>query len=284
MKVPYTLCILALFLVSCMQQETSTQSTGSSPNIQNGSCNIGRWSNSSLPLNLKISPDLASDFSVGEYVGSSSNPINQMAQVWNDAITPGSSTALFKLPITLGDDSSRSSLSAFHDSEMGVYKSHTWFSNVSSSALAITQFYGIIKSNSSLGTYIDLTHADIILNYLNFGTEFSYTGNSFIDYDVPTIILHEMGHFLGLCHENTYDSIMAPYYFSTQRSLQVFDTNKIKALYENNQNYTVSAISTSRSALSAPIGTKVKGIVELNANGHCKHYINGKLVYEHIQQ
>jgi hypothetical protein len=79
---------------------------------------------------------------------------------------------------------------------------------------------------------------------------------------------------------------MAPYYLTTQRTLKTFDIAKISALYVNNQNY-ASALTAPQSnninALSIPVGSKVKGIVELNANGICKHYINGKLVHQHIQ-
>ncbi|MBC7540761.1 MAG: matrixin family metalloprotease [Bacteriovorax sp.] len=282
MKVLYSIALFTLFLTSCKQQVSGNQSTSLTPNFQAGSCNIGKWSSGNLPLNLKVSPEIAADFSGPDVVGSSTNPIEQMAKVWNDAVSP--STTLFKLPLTTASGSGSATLSGFRDNELGIYKSHTWFTNVSSSALAITQFYGIVRSDASLGTYIDLTHADIILNYNNFGSDFSYTGTSFLDYDVPTILLHEMGHFLGLCHESNYNSIMAPYYYSTQRTLKTFDTNKIKALYIDNQNYGVSAFTAPTNALSAPVGSEVKGVVELNANGICKHYINGKLVYQHIQQ
>jgi hypothetical protein len=281
MKSLYALTLFTLLFTSCKQQVSGNQNNTVIP-IQSGSCNIGKWSASSLPLNLKIAPEIANDFSGANIVGSSTNPIEQMAKVWNDAVTP--TTTLFKLPLSVAAGNGSATLSGFRDNELGIYKSHTWFTNVSSSALAITQFYGIVRSDGTLGTYIDLTHADIILNYYNFGADFSYTGNSFVDYDVPTILLHEMGHFLGLCHENNYNSIMAPYYYSTQRTLKTFDTNKIQALYLNNQNYGVNAISAPTNALSAPVGSEVKGVVELNANGVCKHYINGKLVYQHIQQ
>jgi hypothetical protein len=277
----FFISILLLLFSSCKQQDSSSQSiTGPTSNIQASSCNIGKWNSALLPLALKLSPELVSDFTNADLI-SGLNPIEQMAKNWNDATSPNIS--LFQLPFPTAAGSGSTSLSGFRDNELGIYKSHTWFSNVSSSALAITQFYGVVKSDASLGTYIDLTHADIILNYRDFGSDFTYNGNSFLSYDIPTVLLHEMGHFLGLCHESNYSSIMAPYYISTQKSLKNFDTNKIKALYLNNQNYGVSAMTAPTNALSAPIGSEVKGIVELNANGICKHYINGKLVYEHIQ-
>ena len=130
---------------------------------------------------------------------------------------------------------------------------------------------------------MDLTHADIILNYRDFGSDFTINASSMIDYDLPTIVLHEMGHFLGFCHESYSNSIMAPYYFTTQRNLKTFDINKTRALYLNNQNYSAfsSKTLTKASALTSPVGTEVKGIIELSSNGHCRHFINGALISEH---
>jgi hypothetical protein len=273
------MCLFAFLLSSCKQESSGNQNSSATPNFQAGSCNIGKWSNSALPLNLKMSPEIDNEFTNADLVNNL-NPIEQTAKVWNDAVSP--TKTLFQLPFELSSGNGSTSLNTFRDGDLGVYKSSTWFSNISANALAITQFYGILRSDGSLGTYIDLTHADIILNYRDFGSRLKYNGNSFFDYDVPTILLHEMGHFLGLCHESNNSSIMAPYYSSTQRSLRTFDTNKIKALYVNNQNYGVSKMNTTN-AITAPVGTEVKGVIELHADGICKHFINGKLTYQHTQ-
>lgn len=275
---------LSLFILLSGCKQAGTSPVSASPQIQPGSCAIGKWNNLTGPLNLKISSDFDGDFVPADMVGGL-NPIEQMAKAWNDAVSPN--MALFTVPFNNTVTTGYNSLNSFRsaDTDLGIYKSQTWFSNVSSNALAITQFYGVVKTDSTLGTYIDLTHADIILNYRDFASQFTMDGTALLKYDVPTIILHELGHFLGLCHESYSSSVMAPYYYTTQRSLKTFDVNKIRALYLNNQNYSAfSAKTFSKSnAIANPVGTEVRGIVELNANGKCRHFVNDKLVYEHTQ-
>lgn len=274
MKPLIPLTLFTLFTLAACKQ-SGTEAVSSSPQIRPGTCTIGKWSGANL--NLKMSADFNSDFTASDLVGGL-NPIEVVAKAWNDSVSPA--TTLFQIPFTATATSGSSTLTNYRDGELGIYKSFTWFPNVSANALAITQFYGIVRSDATLGTYIDLTHADIIVNYRDFGSDLTMNGNPLIDYDLPTIVLHEMGHFLGLCHENVSNSIMAPYYFTTQRTLKTFDVNKIRALYLNNQNYSVGKTSI-KSAITAKVGTEVQGIVELNANGHCKHYVEGKLIYEH---
>lgn len=272
--------IMALVLLTSCRQLGNENLTSSGPLAQSSSCNIGKWNNLYLPLSLKISSDFTGDFSNADLVDGL-NPIEQMAKVWNDAVSPN--TQLLKLPFERTSTTGSETLTNFRDNELGIYKSFNWFANVSPNALAVTQFYGVLASNGSLGNYIELTHADIIINYRDFSPTFNSAGNPLTEYDLPTIVLHEMGHFLGLCHEHYADSIMAPYYFSDQRDLKIFDSYKIKELYLNNKNYSSfsSKMSNKQNALTAPAGTEIRGIVELSANGHCRHFINGKLVYEH---
>ena len=269
--------ILVLFIAaSCKSQD---ESTTTQPAALTGSCTIGKWSGlaANTPLNLKISSEFASDFNASDFVAGL-NPVEQVAKEWNSAIT---GRTFFKVPFDTAAQTGYSTVSDFRDGEFGIYKSHTWFSNVSSQALAITQFYGYVRSDGGLGTFIDLTHADIIVNYRDYGARLtSHLPTTWGNYDLPTILIHEMGHFLGLCHESTRDSIMQPYYNSTQRLLKAYDKTKINDLYTNNT-ITPLLAKSSAYALSAKEGTPVRGIIELRASGKCLHYINGKLVYEH---
>lgn len=271
MRMLFGLLLLTSLLASCKPQTTTTQS--SAPILPGGGCTIGKWTSlGSNPLNLKIANG-ANSFTAGEKTA-----LESVATQWNNAI-PGKT--FFTVPFNTTATTGFGTVSEFRDSELGIYKSHAWFSDVSSQALAITQFYGYVRSNATLGTYIDLTHADIIVNYRDFGANLTTTlpatnGN----FDLPTVVIHEMGHFLGLCHETTHQSIMQPYYNSTQRVLMAYDKTKINDLYTNSV-VTPMLAKSSANAIAAPTGTEVRGIIELRANGKCLHYINGKMVYEH---
>jgi hypothetical protein len=277
MKLKYFLLIYSFFMLACKMQEASSTQTSTTSFAPSSSCSVGRWPNLGTGLNVKISSEFAGDYTNADLINNL-NPIEQVAKTWNDSI---SGKTFFALPMASASSSGYSDLNSFRDGEMGIYKSHTWYNDVSSGALAITQFFGRAQSSQSLGSYIELTHADIIFNYRDFGSIFSFHGSSSSNYDVPTVLLHEMGHFLGLCHDSGHISAMRPYYISKQRSLYTFDITKITDLYVNNKNTLANGNSQ---ALGLPDGSEVSGRIELLANGTCKHFINGKLIFEHQKE
>ena len=273
------LCFIFLFTLvfaACKKQTTVTQSA---LGTATSACLIGKWNQSALPLAVKMSPEFSGDIT-GSMLVSGLNPLENMAKQWNDPVA--ATKTLITVPFPVSSLSGYSSTSSFRDSEIGIYKSYNWFSNVSSSALAITQFYGVVTSSAGLGQYIELTHADIIVNYRDYGSRFTMGSNPTIEFDLPTVILHEMGHLLGLCHESTKSSIMAPYYLTAQRSLQNFDKELIQDIYVDGAITGLTVKNKNTNALESPVGTEVKGIIELNADGKCKHFLNGKKIYEHI--
>ncbi len=266
--------LFMLTLLGCKQSSSTT--TAAAIGAPASSCIIGKWSDGSLPLNVKMSSEFASDYTGADLVAGL-NPLEQMAKVWNT----GSTRTLVTVPFPAAATTGYSATSSFRDSEIGIYKSHTWFSSVSSSALAITQFYGVVSSSPGLGQYVELTHADIIANYRDYGSRFTMTNNPFIEFDLPTVVLHEMGHLLGLCHETKKPSIMAPYYLTVQRSLQAYDADLIKDIYVDGAITAFSAPNANSNAISSPDGTEVRGIIELHKDGKCVHYLEGKKILEH---
>lgn len=268
--------ILTTFLIILSACKGTTTTTESAANY--GSCILGKWSDSSLPLSIKMSSDFTGDYSNVNLINGL-NPIEQMAKVWNDAASP---KTLMTVPFPIASTTGYTDAGSFRDSELGIYKSYTWFNTVGSGVLAITQFYGVVTSSPALGQYIALTHADVIVNYRDFGQRLTVVTNPRKDYDVPTIVLHELGHLMGLCHESKRPSIMAPAYITTQRNIQTYDADLIKNLYVNGTISGQSAVKVQNTnTLKQAEGTQVRGTIELHADGKCIHYLNGQKTLEH---
>jgi hypothetical protein len=247
------------------------------PNIQI------RWGNGSNVNALAVK--ISSDFSNDEQ--------DDIEAAMNEWETGDNRYTFFQAPGIVSNKNSNS-LSSFYDGEMGVYKSTNWFSNVSSNALAITQFYGIKRNAGTASEYLELVHADILVNYRDYN--FSIDPNSTTTFHLPSVILHEFGHFLGLPHETDYgsDSVMLPFFGITEffNGIGNQDVTNLQENYDAPAMLQInSAVGGNAFALSAEgnetrdalsnDGEIVSGYFELRKDGHCHHYINGTLVGSH---
>lgn len=240
-----------------------------------------RWADAKLSggLALKISDQVVNDFSLDNGVFGHT----VMAQAWNEALP---SKLFFSLPMPVTPNREKTQLIHYFDDEMGIYKSVNWFSEVGPQALAITQFFGLRKQ-SAQGEYIELQHADVILNYKDYG--FSSDTEDFFNYDLPSVLLHEMGHFIGLRHElDTYESVMRPSLgsFESERSLYPQDVENLEKNYFVSGSNNLEAASTGiqSGAIRSDDGQDsetVRGHFELRSDGECRHIINGKLTHTH---
>lgn len=174
------------------------------------------WPVNAFPLSVKVS----SDFNTDE-----TQAIQDMGNQWSSSVND--EIQFFDTTATTSEVHT-SSINSYNDSVLGVYKLTDWPSEFPSTALAVTQIFGT-KKNS--GSYIQIDHADIMVNYANF----SFSTDYGFGYDLQTVILHEMGHFLGLYHDSSSvdKSIMYPTIsrFNANREPKDNDVNNIEGKY-----------------------------------------------------
>jgi hypothetical protein len=183
-----------------------------------------RWALSSLPINLKVTSSLDTD---------SFNSIAAMGQQWNDA---NSEDVDFFNTTHTAVEKNYAHADTYLDNEMGIYNLTSWPEPLPSEALAVTQTFSNVKTDAFGNKYVEVFHVDILIN-----NEHHNVNNvkTFGSYYLQTIMLHEMGHTLGLRHYSDYEysSVMVPS-ISTLHSfntLYAYDVDTI-----NNKYYGVS--------------------------------------------
>lgn len=187
------LLLLILVFTACTPPPQATIKASSS--AISGEPAPSRWSSSALPLKVKISDNFNNDEVMA---------IEDMGDAWNDSVDYS-----MTLIQNDGQTSAKSNnLNSYVDGVIGVYKLNQWPSELPGSALAVTQIYGTRKNIGRSSEYIRIDHADILINYENFGFTTDYSWG----YDLQTIVLHELGHLLGLYHDESSvdESVMYP--------------------------------------------------------------------------
>ncbi len=253
--------ILLLSVLACNSSKPQTTSSGAI----NASAPY-KWT-AAFPRTMAIS----SDFDANEHTA-----INLMSTAWKSSV---SNTVTW---ISYGADTSEVSLNnldALYDGVMGVYKAAHWPSTLPGSALAVTQIFGRRYNTGSSTEFVNIEHADILVNDDFYDFDTADTGPG---YDLRTVILHEMGHFLGLQHKasssNSTLSIMYPSIGSTEakRAPKALDISDISSKYG------IASSSASPAAIaqrvkyeikSGDVGEAVKIIYELRADGTCVHTV-----------
>lgn len=273
------LILVALAITGCniSDKGTKTISQGGS----SGSNSRTRWSTSAFPLNVKVATDLVSN----ELAALSPNELDTIKDL-QDEWEANVSYNFFNDTVTTTTPVSTTDLSTYRDGVLGIYRSTSWFSNVTSNAIAITQWYGYNTSDSK-GAYTEMVHADIIINARDWS--FKTASDSTARYFIQQVILHELGHFIGLNHlspPSGQDAVMKPYMDTDEHlsALQATDIDGVVDLYSNislSAGIGARALGASAKSKNVDESDIVRGVIELHADGQCVHKVNDRIVYSH---
>lgn len=274
MKFALLITSLALF-ASCTPTNTVTGET-SSGNINASAPYM--WSSSAFPRDMKIS----TAFSPAE-----SANITAMSTAWETAVE--NKKNLFNHSGTTAEvDRQDLDLDSLGDDSVnGIYKIQHWPLDLPSSALAVTQIFGRRFNVGDDDEYVRIEHADILVNdnLYDFRTGGSVAGT----YDLQTVVLHEMGHFLGLAHRSYgSNSIMVPSIGASTvarapTSVDSFDiADRYNITLGSGASHAITAQKTRKySPKIGDAGAPMKMLIELHANGECVHKENGVVVERH---
>ncbi len=270
MKPYLKIAFIILLCSACVKKVEPDSSAG---NINASAPYI--WSSSAFPRYLEISNDFSNDEVTN---------IRTMADAWETAVN---SQRDFFNHSRRTDEVSSSSLSLDDlgdDGINGVYKIVHWPSELRGSALAVTQIFGQRFNIGSKNEYVRIEHADVLINenLYNFRT----TGNTDgVNFDLQTVLLHELGHFLGLPHKSGNTVMVTAIGEATSSRTP---TSIDRADMADKYGLTLplmpggSALAVSRPVYApSGAGTKVKILIELLKDGSCVHTENGIEVIRH---
>ena len=248
------------------------------------------WYNSYFPLTFVYSEDFNDDFTSDHDDADGNNPLEQALLQWDNAVALQS---LFSLPLQAVPNKEYPFLRDYRDGEMGIYKHYTWFDHIERlddprEAMAVAQIYSEPRDILLPTMHYQILHIDILFNYRDFEFSTDFSRNT---HDIQTIFVHEIGHSLGLRHQNTAPSVMREELATTQvrRQLRDHDLSTVRRFYSPSSTMrTATGLQDSeidrddvKDVLSYDEDELVRIIIALRSNGECVHYKDQKVILKH---
>ncbi len=263
--------LLLPILFACNATKTATTTSGSI-----SATAPYKWTNS-FPRTIRISQQFNDDEAAA---------ILLMSNAWSDSVDNEKNFMSYGSDVT-EKTNNITNLDSLYDGVMGVYKCSNWPNSLPGSALAVTQIFGRRYNAGEDNEFVNIEHADIIINDDFYDFDTTDTGSGF---DFRTVVLHEMGHFLGLQHKSSNSnrnlSVMFPSIDPTEakRYPKAHDISDIADKYNisiggagpmsagHKPNYSIK---------EGDPGKPVRILLELQANGDCVHKEDGVEVSRH---